>query len=61
MNTKTFAGVKYTSSRWRTPPPPGSFSQKQPMGFSSMLKLWASPEKVCSGFHQSPTLWISLL
>src|SRR5882724_7559296 len=25
-----------------------------------MVRLRASPEKVCCGFHQSPTLWTSL-
>src|SRR5215472_3735589 len=41
--------------RCSTPPPFGSFSQKQPPGRGSIERFFASCEYVCSGLHHEPT------
>src|SRR5579862_3246861 len=59
-STSVLPCTKRSTSMWRTAPSPGSVSQKQPIGFSSIVRLRASPERVCCELHQSPTLCTSL-
>src|SRR3954453_16066854 len=51
---KTSPGAMETTRRCSTPPPFGSFSQKQPPGCGSIERFFASCEYVCSGFHHEP-------
>src|SRR5262245_9286898 len=54
-NRTVSRGTTYTTRKCSTPPPLGSFSQKQPPGRGSIERFFASCEYVCSGFHHEPT------